>query len=159
MEFAILDIIFVVILLITTIRTTIKGFISEIMTLAALLLGVAAAVLFLKLGTRLIDAYFGQSNWNQVIAFLVIFLVVYIVVKIFESGLKKLFEQLNLGSLDRALGFFLGIIEGVLLIALIIIALKMQPFFDMAEAIDDSTLAGIVGYLIPYGLTFLQDKV
>lgn len=159
MEFAILDIIFVVILLITTIRTTIKGFISEVMTLAALILGVAAAVLFLKLGTRLIDTYFGQSNWNQVIAFLIIFLVVYIVVKIFEGGLKKLFEQLNLGSLDRALGFFLGVLEGVLLIALIIIALKIQPFFDMAAAIDDSYIAGIVGFLIPYGLTFLQDKV
>lgn len=159
MDFAVLDIIFVIILVITTIRTTIKGFISEIMTLAALILGIAAAVLFSSVGAQLIDTYFGPSDWSQVIAFLVIFLIVYLLVKVFEGGLKRLFEQLNLGPLDRALGFFLGFAEGVFLIAIIIIIMKVQPFFDTAELLDVSIIAGMVGHLIPYGLTFLQDRI
>lgn len=154
-----LDIIFLVILLIATFRCIIKGFVSEVMSLAALILGIGGAVLFSGAGTQFLDNQFGPSGWNQVISFLVIFLVLYILVKAFEGGIKRLLERLNLGSLDRALGFFLGITEGFILISVIIIIMRLQPFFNVTELIESSIIAGIVINIIPYGLELIEKKV
>jgi membrane protein required for colicin V production len=159
MNLAALDIIFLIILLIATFRCVIKGFVSEIMSLAALILGIGGAVLFSGAVARFLDNQFGTSVWNQVISFLVIFLVLYIVVKAFEGGIKRLLERLNLGSLDRALGFFLGVAEGFILVSVIIIVLRLQPFFDTNELLEGSIIAGIVINIIPYGLELIGEKI
>ncbi len=159
MNLVALDIIFLVILLIATFRCVIKGFVSEIMSLAALILGIGGAVLFSGAAARFLDNQFGPSVWNQVVSFLVIFLVLYIVVKAFEGGLKRLLERLNLGSLDRALGFFLGVAEGFILVSVIIIVLRLQPFFDTNELLEGSIVAGIVITIIPYGLELIGEKI
>ena len=159
MDLSALDIIFLVILLIATFRCVIKGFVSEAMSLAALILGIGGAVLFSGAGAQFLDKQFGQSGWNQVISFLAIFLVLYIVVKAFEGGMKRLLERLNLGSLDRALGFFLGFAEGFIFISVAIIILRVQPFFDTSGLLEGSIIAGIVINIIPYGLELIETKV
>lgn len=159
MNLAILDIIFGAILLIATVRCAIKGFVAEAMSLAALILGIGAAAIFFASGAQLLDNYFGASQWNQVIAFLLIFVIVYVLVKIFERGLKGLLERLHLGSLDRALGLFLGVFEGVVIIAVILIVLRIQPFFDVETLINEAIIAGIVLKIIPYGLTLIETRM
>jgi membrane protein required for colicin V production len=66
---------------------------------------------------------------------------------------------LRLGSLDRALGFFLGIAEGIIIIAVIIIIMRLQPFFEVEELINESVIAGIMLQIIPYGIELLEEKV
>jgi membrane protein required for colicin V production len=159
MDIAVLDIIFGIIIFLVVIRCIIKGFIAEIMALAALILGIGLAVVFFQMGARVLENYFGPSDWNQVIAFLIIFLVVYVIIKLFENAIHRLFERLRLGSLDRALGFFLGIAEGIIIIAVIIIIMRLQPFFEVEELINESVIAGIMLQIIPYGIELLEEKV
>lgn len=144
-----LDIVFIVLIAAGAIRCAFKGFISEVMSFAALILGIVAAVFFSKAGAGLIDTYIGFSNWNQIIAFLVIFLVAYLLIKLLEGILHRVLEKIQLERLDRVLGFFLGLVEGGLAVVLLVYLMRVQPIFDLHELLDKSAIAGFVLEIIP----------
>jgi membrane protein required for colicin V production len=156
MEFAGIDIVFGIIVLILAFRAAIRGFVKELLGTAALFLGIIVAVLFSGLVAQTIDQYFGPSIWSQVIAFLVLFLVVYLLVKIFESALNKLIERIHLDQLDHALGFFLGIVEGLVVVFIILLLVQIQPFFDPEAIIDGSVFARIMLPFLPFAAEFLS---
>jgi len=145
-----IDIVFIIILIFAVIRAIFRGFVHEFMSMAALILGIIVAVLLSGVVAVKIAPYIGNSSWTQIAAFLGLFLLVYVIVKIFERALNRLVEQINLDSLDRALGFFLGIAEGLVLIFIIILVLRIQPFFDLKTVIDRSVFARILLPLMPY---------
>jgi len=144
-----LDIVFIVLIAAGAIRCAFKGFISEVMSFAALILGVAAAVFFSKAGATLIDRYVGVSNWNQIIAFLVIFILAYLIVKLLEGILHRIFEKIHLEKLDRVLGFFLGFAEGSLAVFLLVYLMQVQPIFNLQELLENSAIARFVLEIIP----------
>lgn len=149
MSIAPLDIIFLVIVGFSAIRTAMRGFVAEVMSFAAVVGGVAAAVLLSGKVTAYIGAHYGESIWNKVIAFLGIFLLCYLVIKIFERGIYRVIDGINLEKLDRALGFFLGVAEGLLVVVLIVFILRVQPFFKLGSALHSSRAAGIIMQLFP----------
>ncbi len=145
-----LDVFFLVVLLILVIRGLFRGFVEEFGSVASVFLGILVAVLFSGLVAPLLDRYLGESMWNQVIAFLGLFLLVYIIVKLFEAGLRNLIENSELESLDRALGFFLGLIEGALVVFLLMFIMYIQPFVSMEETIRQSWTGRLLLPLFPY---------
>jgi len=149
MSVGILDIIFIVITLVAVIRCVYRGFIAEVLSVAALLFGIAGAVLLARPVSRLIMEYTKIENAAMVIAFLGVFIIIYIVVKISEGLIHRLFEALHLEKLDRALGFFLGLIEGVLVCAVIVFILSAQPFFDVGDLLSESRAAGFLLPILP----------
>ena len=150
MDFTGLDIVFIVIVLFLTLRVVIKGFVKEFMSMAALILGIAVAVLFSGFAAQYVQPHLGAGPWSQVVAFLGLFLVTYIVVKLFENALYRLVEKINLESLDRALGFFLGLAEGLLVVFILILLLQLQPVFDVDELLRESVVARFLTPLLPY---------
>lgn len=108
------DIVSLVIILILAVRATFRGFIDEFLSIASVLLGLTAAVIFTGKASLLIDRYVHNAFWSPIIAFLVLFLVVYIIVKIFENALNSLVEKVQLEKLDQSLGFFWGLSKGAL---------------------------------------------
>jgi membrane protein required for colicin V production len=149
MILSILDIIFIIILLITSVRCTFRGFVTEVLSFAAVIMGVIVAVLLTPMVTVWIEKFAGQVMWSNIAAFLIIFLVVYLVVKIFEGALYRLLERINLDNLDRALGFFLGLLEGIILIVLIVFILSIQPFFDSSIVMEDSKFSALILKILP----------
>jgi membrane protein required for colicin V production len=148
-QIAVVDIVFVLLVLILAIRGAIKGFVSEIGSMAALILGFGGAIVFYKPLSSLIGRYIGQSMWNPLIAFLVLFLALYLVVKLLERLLQNIVERLNLNRLDSVLGFFLGLAEAVLLIGVVLFALNWQPFFDPRSLLSESIFARFLFPLLP----------
>ncbi len=148
-DFTTLDYIFGGVIVILAIRGIFKGFITELLSMLAIILGIGSALLFSKKGVLVLERIWGQSGWNQVIAFLIIFIVVYIIIKLFENFLHSLFENLNLEKLDKALGFFLGVGEGFLLIVVVLFILNWQPFFDVSDLITNSFFAKFLLPLLP----------
>lgn len=148
-NFTTIDYVFIALLLILSIRGAYKGFVSELLSMAGLILGVGAAVLFSGVFANYLEKIWGKSNWNFLIAFLIIFLVVYIIAKIFEGLLHKLFTALHLEKLDRVLGFFLGIGEGILLIAIILFVLMWQPLFNATAIVQNSFFANLLLPIMP----------
>jgi membrane protein required for colicin V production len=142
MNFAAVDIVFAVVILILTLRGLMRGFIEEVFSLGALVLGLAAALLFSAALAKPVEQTFGiPAGWGQVVAFLAVFLVVYIVLKIVEKALHGLAEKVNLENLDKALGLFFGLFEGLIFVALAILVLRWQPFIKADAFLKDSLTA------------------
>ncbi len=158
MSIGTLDIIFGVIVFVAIIRCIYRGFIAEMLSVAALLLGIAAAVLFARPLSKLLETYTDIESASVVIAFLALFLLVYIIVKISEGLIHRLFETLHLERLDRALGLFLGIIEGVLLCACVVFILSAQPFINVDGLLETSIFVDFILRLFPGNAIFLTPE-
>jgi membrane protein required for colicin V production len=144
MIFGYLDIALGLILVFAAIRGIFRGFVSEFLSMAAIILGLASAVVFSRPLAVALSGRLGGSAWIQVIAFLGLFIVTYLAVKLIEGFLHTGVEKLNLRNLDRVLGFLLGLVEGFLLVSVILIILVIQPFFDTTQLLNDSTIARLL---------------
>jgi membrane protein required for colicin V production len=148
-----LDILFIVVLVSLSVRGVLRGFIAEILSKAAIILGIAAAVFFSGSLYRFLERYLGDAVWVQIIAFLLLFVVVFFLVKVLEGFLQKGMERLNLQQLDKFLGFFVGATEGFLLVAVILFLLKIQPFIDLDDLLAGSVFGRFfLPFLEPEGL-------
>ncbi len=156
MSIAGIDIVFGIVILFMGIRAAIRGFVRELLGTGALILGVVVAMVFSGSAAGLIDQYMGPSIWSQVIAFLALFLIVYLVVKIFESALNRLIERIHLDQLDHALGLFLGLIEGVVVVFVLLLLIQLQPFFAPESLIAGSLTARLLVPLMPFVSEFLR---
>lgn len=157
MSVAGIDIVFGIIILFMGIRSAIRGFVKELLGTGALILGVVVAMVFSGSVAGIIDRSMGPSIWSQVIAFLGLFLVVYLVVKLFESALNRLIERIHLDQLDHALGLFLGLIEGAVLVFILLLLIQVQPFFAPESLIAGSLAARLLVPLMPVVSEFLRS--
>lgn len=155
MGFAGIDIVFGILLVFAAMRSGIRGFVREFMSMAALILGIAIAVVFSGQVAIFVNEYLEAAAWSQVVAFLGLFLAVYLIVKLFETALNRIVERINLDNLDHALGFFLGVAEGMLLVFVALLGLQVQPFFDSAAAVEGSVFAEALMPLLPYASRLL----
>lgn len=158
MEFTAIDVIFVLLVVLTTIRAGVRGFVREIMSMAAVVGGILAAVLFSALVAELLVDVFGSSAWSQVVAFLGIFVLAYAIVKLFEKGLQGLVERINLESLDHALGLFLGVAEGFLVTFVLILLIQVQPIVQPERLLQGSAFARLLLPLLPYASEFISQR-
>ena len=149
MSFATIDIVFAILIAALAVRGAIRGFVAEFGSVAALFLGLGGAIALYKSVAALIGKWFGVSLWNPLIGFLVVFLLIYLVVKALERLLAALFDKLDLERLDRAIGLFLGLAEGLLLVGVLLVLLNWQPFFDIRGLLGDSLFARMLSPLLP----------
>lgn len=153
-----IDYVFLAIILIAVIRCAIRGFVAEILSMAALILGIGFAVFFSSSATAIVENYIGESFWSPIIAFLAIFLVVYLVVKILQGLLSRVIEKIHLDKLDRSLGLFLGLLEGIIVITLIVFILQVQPFFNTQELLENGFITGIILKIFSFEAGTIQIK-
>jgi membrane protein required for colicin V production len=149
MGFAAIDVVFLVLIVVLAIRGAIRGFVTEIGSVAALVVGLGGAILFYKPLAALIGRLFGVSMWNPLIAFLILFLLLYLVIKLLERLLHAVFDKLNLERLDRAIGFFLGLAEGLLAVCVLLFLLNWQPLFDARKLLEHSLFARVLSPILP----------
>jgi membrane protein required for colicin V production len=149
LSFEVIDIVFALLVIIAAIRGAFRGFVTEVGSMAALILGFGAAIVFNKPVALLLDRQFGQSMWNQLIAFLILFLLGYLLVKLVQRMLQNIIERLNLDRLDSALGFFLGLAEGLLVVGVALFIINWQPFFDPKSLLGSSFFARMLFPVLP----------
>ncbi len=157
MNFVPIDIVFAVIFLILTVRCIFRGFVAEFMSALAVIGGLILAFAFSPALAVNLEEWMKPSRWNHLISFLVIFLVVYLFIKILEKILAGFFERLNLEKLDRSLGLFLGILEGVLALFLVVYVIEIQPFIDPDSVLEGSFVAKWVRAILPDGTRMVSD--
>lgn len=148
-NFSLIDIIIMLVIIAAAIRGAIKGFVAEAASMAAIIFGIGGAILFSRKLSLMLERYLGRTAWNQIITFLLIFLVIYIGIKLLEGILHAVFEKLNLNKLDRALGFFLGVAEGLLIGGLVLFLLNWQPVFETHELLRNSLFYRLLLPLLP----------
>jgi membrane protein required for colicin V production len=160
MSLAVIDIVFIALILILVVRCTLRGFVVEVMSMASLVLGVLGAIFFYKNGAVFVEKRFAIAGFpSKLLAFIGIFFVIFIMVKILEYILRDIINRINLGGVDRFLGFLFGLVEGTLLTALALFFLSGQPLFDAAPLLEKSLFARfllpLMGVVLPAaGLRF-----
>lgn len=148
-NFSSFDFICLILIIIFTIRCSIRGFISEVMSMASVTLGLLAALYFFRKGGSFIRDRFmpGYKTFPEVIAFIVLFFIVFIIMKIMERLLKEIVQGIKLGKVDRFIGIFFGFVEGVIVVSLVIFIISIQPLFDPQTILNNSFFARII---LPY---------
>lgn len=125
-----IDIVFCVIILILCIRAAIKGLIDEFFGLGTFIFGAYLAYRFMPLLKPYLAASMNETL-ASILSFILIFVAIFLVIKIIQLALKSVFSGEILVSLDHGLGFFFGAAEGIFLVVLIFIGMKMfNNYFD-----------------------------
>jgi membrane protein required for colicin V production len=159
MEFAVFDAIGIIILIVAAIRGAFRGFVTELMSTLSILAGVLVAIIFTAPTAPLLVPYIGNTFWTPIVAFLLLFVVTYLLVKLLEALLHGLVERIEIEKLDQALGFFLGIVEGLLLLAVLVFLLRIQPFLEIRGLFEGSFLADLMQRVIPIGAQFIEERL
>jgi membrane protein required for colicin V production len=148
MEWNGFDIVCGIIVLFMLLRGLLRGALAELFSLGAVIAGIAAAVIFSASIGVLVEEHLGLNGWGRIIAFMGLFLVTYIIMKIIKKLLKSFVDSVNLQNLDKALGFFMGLLEGLALVALLIFFLRLQPLFDVRGMLAGSLCVKIIHPLL-----------
>ena len=124
----IIDIILGIFLLVLLFHGLIKGFVKSIISLASL---VVIVLLIAKTGhivKGMLILRFGFSELLAVIfSYILIAVAIVIIAKITIKILEMIIEFLHLKWLDRLLGAFFGVFNGILIIAILLLLLNLFP--------------------------------
>ena len=150
MAFSVLDFVFLGLLGLFMIRCYIKGFISELLSMAAVILGLLASLFFYKNGAAFIRAKYlnDMKVVPEILSFIALFIIVFIIIKLFEMLLKGVIEGVRLKGADHFLGIVFGFAEGLAVVCLILFILRIQPLFNPTPLLQESFFAKILLPLI-----------
>ncbi len=159
MSLTFLDIIFLLIILFIAIHGVVNGFIKEFFSKVALVAGVFFAILFFAKLSPFINKHIESSFVASILSFLLIFVVVYLIIRIIQHFVGTFFQGEILGGLDRALGFFFGVAEGLLVVSLILIILYAQPWFDLQKVFEDSFFHGMLQKVLSTPTSYVKGFI
>jgi membrane protein required for colicin V production len=151
MNLTIIDIVFIALIFILVIRGGLRGFITEIMSMAAVALGLLAAFLFYKPGAVFVRTKIlaDMQVVPELIAFVALMAIVFLSIKILEHIIQDIISRVNLlGGINHALGLVFGLLEGLLLVSLILFVINIQPLFDPASLLEQSLFAQFLSPLV-----------
>jgi uncharacterized membrane protein required for colicin V production len=153
MNLAIIDFIFIALILIFAIHAELKGFVGEVFSTAAVVLGIAAAFYLFKNGAVFIRQKLPDLETvrvlPEILSFTCIFAVVFAFIKCIENLLRDIVEGVHLGGINHFLGFFVGILEGLCVTAAVIFILHIQPLFDSSPILAASVFDQLIAPHLP----------
>jgi len=149
MHWAVIDIIFIVLIVITSIRGAFSGMIGELISLAALFISLLLAAVFYSDGAKWLQSRSSLEDAAAVLAFIAIFLLSFILLKMLQKGVVYLINETPFESVDKLLGFFFGILEGILLCFLVVYLLNFQTLFDTSAMVRDSRFVPYIERFLP----------
>lgn len=149
----VIDIVIGVILLFGLVRGFMKGFIVELASLIALVLGIYGAIHFSYFAVDFLNNYFSwDEEYIKLAAFALTFLLIVIFILILGKLLTKLVGFIALGIVNRILGGVFGALKYVFIISVLLMFLnaynKNITFLD-DEKVENSVLFKPVERLAP----------
>lgn len=117
-----IDIILGILLLLAAINGFSKGLISEVASLAALILGLWGAIKFSYITTDfLIENFNMHTKHLNVISFVITFVVIVVLVHIIGNTVSKLAETVLLGFANKLAGLVFGVLKSALILSVILV--------------------------------------
>ncbi len=117
----VLDIIIIAIILVAAIWGIFKGFVSQVISIAALVLGTLCASKFANLLTAKIIEWLKleiSQDTLKIIAFATIFILVVIIIQLIGKGIENLVKITTLGWVNRLLGLLFGALKAVIILGI-----------------------------------------
>jgi len=116
MPITLLDVLLLVVMLISGLLAMIRGFMREVLSIAAW--GIAAVVTLWAFPrvTPLVQGYFSSDTVSKGVAIGGVFLLTLIIVSIVTVRISDMVLDSRVGALDRTLGFLFGLGRGLLIV-------------------------------------------
>jgi membrane protein required for colicin V production len=157
------DIIIGLVLLFAAIGGFRKGLISELASLAALILGIWGAIEFSYITSDFLTENFNlETEYLNIISFIVTFIVIVILVHIVGNSVNKLIEVAQLGMLNKLAGLVFGVLRSALVLSIILLVFdKIDEDVEILsqEAKTESRFYEPVRKLAPSIFPFIQNWV
>jgi membrane protein required for colicin V production len=112
------DIIALLVVGVAAIGGFMRGFVQEVLSLAAWILAVFAIRYLHTDLTAFIDSYIGTPTTAAILAFAVLLLIPYAAMKLIAGRLGQASRNSVIGPIDRALGFGFGTVKGVVIVVI-----------------------------------------
>ena len=154
-----LDWILLAFLALAGIRGLSRGLVRELFSVAAPIAGLAAALFLYKWGAGILVTRFNLAFAPEVVAFGILFLVAFAFVKIVAALIRDGIEAAQLDRVDRGLGFVLGLAEGVVVVAVILVVLQVQPLVDVKGLLATSVIAKALLPIVGPGVAQALDSL
>ncbi len=148
-----IDLIIIVLLILAVVNGFINGFVKEVASLAALVLGIWGAIKFSSFTADKLYEWFDMSGqYVGIIAFLVTFGVIVVAIHFIGIIADKIIDAIALGFLNRILGMVFGLIKSVLIMSVIFCVLNAidvrRPFLPK-EKIAESKFYNPISDIAP----------
>ena len=157
MFLTLLDVIFLVIILTIALIAMARGFIKAIFSKLCWIFGLIFAILFYKrLAVQMVSLVHNQTL-SLILCFILIFVVFFLIIKIIQVLLERVFGGEIMKGLDRALGFFFGLVEGILFVFVVSFILINQPWFDFSKIFENSLIIRLLTPLLDYSATSITQ--
>jgi membrane protein required for colicin V production len=144
---AFVDLVFVIILVLMTLRGNARGIVKEVFSWAALVVGIFAAIFLYKDAAGIIREKLPQNLkiLADLIGFAAVFVIAFVGIRIARTFLDSFIKVVKIEWLDKLLGGVFGFVEGLVLIILALFVINILPL--SASPLDGSLFANI---LLPY---------
>jgi len=118
-----------------------KGLIIELTSLAALILGIYAAIHFRGyIATFLSNNFNFNEEYVPIIAFVITFVIVVILVFILGKIIEKFINLIALGFLNKLAGTVFGIAKGVVLLSIVLLIINKFDEDFISESKKENSL-------------------
>ncbi|MCI5830213.1 MAG: CvpA family protein [Treponema sp.] len=138
MNLPVIDLVFILIIVLLAVIGLAKGFLDEVLGKVIPVASIWIAFLFFGYLVAQVESKVKIHLVAIICSFLIVFIAAFILLKIVQLVLKKLFSGSILKSLDRFLGFVFGLVEGIFVVCIIILILKLQPWFNVSSILHGS---------------------
>jgi membrane protein required for colicin V production len=136
-----LDIVVILLLVVLTTAAFRAGLIREVITLIAVILGIAVAgILYERLAVD-VFVFVDNENASEAVSFLMLFGAVYLMGQIGAYVLKTGAALVMLGPIDHIGGAVFGFVKGLLVVQVLLIVFAAYPTLGLDQAIDNSEIA------------------
>jgi len=121
------DFLIVGIILISAVISIVRGFVKEVFSLASWILAFWVALLFYPHLATLLTDYVATSSIRSFTAFAALFIVTLILGALVNHLISTIVKKTGLSGTDRMLGIFFGIVRGVAIVTLLVLAAGATP--------------------------------
>lgn len=147
-SFTVFDYVLSAVILIFALVGLSRGFVDNIFGKLAVIGGIICGCIFSRDIAQRLWSNIANRTVANIAGFVTVFVAVFLVIKIIQFLFAKIFSLSILKSLDRTLGFFFGIVEGLAVVAFLIFLLGNQPFVPVDNLLNGSFYARITNQMI-----------
>jgi membrane protein required for colicin V production len=119
----VLDVVMIVITGFCLIRGIFRGLIKEISSIVGVLAGYYAAYSYYGYPAKLLSQWLSNTGYINLLSFFTIFCLVFLIISILGVIIKYLLSISHLGWADRISGAIFGLTKGILISAILLLAL------------------------------------
>jgi len=123
-----IDIVLAIIILIAAVRGFLKGFVFEIASLAAIILGIWGGIHFSHYISDFMTVHFSwHSEYLWLVSFIITFIFIVLIIHMLGNILKRILDACAMGFINKLAGMIFGILKTAFILSIVLI------FFDTLD--------------------------